>query len=63
MKSPIADDKAFAESAKKHNILMVPGSGFGCAGYVRIAYCVSEKTIRASLSAFKKLAEEYDVAK
>lgn len=59
IKTPIADDKAFVASAKKYNILIVPGSGFGCAGYARLAYCVSEKTIRASLPAFKKLAEEY----
>ncbi|QHQ59694.1 pyridoxal phosphate-dependent aminotransferase [Anaerocolumna sedimenticola] len=53
------DDKAFAAAAKKHNILIVPGSSFGCPGYCRIAYCVDYKTIEGSLSGFKKLAEEY----
>ncbi len=53
------DDKAFCAAAKKHNILIVPGSSFGCPGYCRIAYCVNYKTIEGSLSGFKKLAEEY----
>lgn len=53
------DDKKFAEAAKKHNILIVPGSSFGCPGYVRIAYCVDYDMIKRSLPGFKKLAEEY----
>lgn len=53
------DDKKFAEAAKKHNILIVPGSSFGCPGYVRIAYCVDYHMIKRSLPGFKKLAEEY----
>lgn len=61
VKSPIADDKEFVQTAKKYNILVVPGSGFGCSGYFRIAYCVSESTIINSLPAFKKLAEEYNL--
>lgn len=59
VQSPIEDEKAFCESAKKYNILMVPGSSFSCPGYVRIAYCVSYETIINSLSAFEKLAKEY----
>lgn len=38
VKSPIEDEKAFCEAAKGYNILLVPGSSFGCPGYVRIAY-------------------------
>jgi aspartate aminotransferase len=53
------DDKAFAEAAKKHNILIVPGSSFGCPGFCRIAYCVAYDTIKRSLPEFKKLEEEY----
>lgn len=52
------DDVTFAEAAKKHNILIVPGSSFGCPGYVRIAYCVDYSMIERSLPGFKKLAEE-----
>jgi aspartate aminotransferase len=53
------DDKAFAEAAKKHNLLIVPGSSFGCPGYCRIAYCVDYKMIERALPGFKKVAEEY----
>ncbi len=60
MKTP-ADDKAFVQAAKKHNLLIVPGTSFGCPGYVRIAYCVSKDMIERSLPAFKKLAQEYDL--
>ena len=52
-------DKAFSEAAKKHNLLIVPGSAFGCPGYIRIAYCVDYTMIERSLPKFKKLAEEY----
>ena len=45
VKSPIEDEKAFCEAAKRYNILLVPGSSFGCPGYVRIAYCVAYETI------------------
>ena len=54
-----ASDTDFVEAAKKHNILIVPGSAFICPGYARIAYCVSYETIERSLPAFKKLAEEF----
>ena len=59
VKSPVADEKAFCEAAKKYNILIVPGSAFACPGYVRIAYCVSYETIQNSLPKFKELAKEY----
>lgn len=53
------DDKAFSEAAKKHNLLIVSGSAFGCPGYCRIAYCVDYAMIERALPEFKKLAEEY----
>lgn len=59
VKSPEADEKAFVARAKKHGIIMVAGSTFGVAGYVRIAYCVSPDMIARSLPHFKALAEEY----
>ena len=59
MKCPIDDAKAFSDSAKKYELLLVPSDDFGVPGYVRIAYCVAESTIRNSMPAFRKLAEEY----
>lgn len=55
VKTP-GDDKEFCTMAKKYNILVVPGTSFACPGYVRIAYCVSPKTIEGALPGFKQLA-------
>ncbi|MDR1278116.1 MAG: pyridoxal phosphate-dependent aminotransferase, partial [Treponema sp.] len=41
-------DGAFTDHLKKHLILGVPGAGFGKPGWLRFAYCVDEKIIRAS---------------
>jgi aspartate aminotransferase len=51
------DDRAFAEHLKQYLILAVPGSGFGKPGWLRLAYCVDEKIIKASGAAFKKALE------
>lgn len=53
------DDRAFCERAKKYDLLLVPGSDFGCPGYFRAAYCIKEDTIRRSIARFKELAKEY----
>lgn len=54
-----ADDMAFSERAKKYNLLLVPGSGFGCPGHVRLSFCVPTERIERSLPAFEKLMKEY----
>ena len=54
-----ADDYAFCERAKKYDLLLVPGTDFGCPGHFRAAYCVKTEMIERSLPLFKKLAEEY----
>ena len=59
VKSPVENEKEFVAAAKKYNILIVPGSSFGCPGYVRLAYCVAYETIVNSLPKFKELAGEY----
>ena len=61
LKSPLNDDKEFCEIAKKHNILIVPGSSFAYPGYVRISYCVSNEMIKKSLLAFRKIALEIGI--
>ncbi len=63
IKSPVPDEKEFTAAAKKHHILLVPGSSFFCAGYVRLAYCVSYETCVNSLAAFEILAKEYGLDK
>ena len=59
VKSPDTDEEKFVAAGKKYNIIMVKGSAFGCAGYVRLAYCVSHETVKNALTAFEKLAEDY----
>ncbi|MBQ3103471.1 MAG: aminotransferase class I/II-fold pyridoxal phosphate-dependent enzyme, partial [Oscillospiraceae bacterium] len=59
IKAPEADANAFAERAKKHELLIVPSDDFGVKGYVRVCYCVSMEQIQKSLPAFKALMDEY----
>jgi aspartate aminotransferase len=59
VKSPEPDANAFSERAKKYDLLLVPSDSFGCTGYVRISYCVAEKTIVNAMPAFAKLIKEY----
>jgi aspartate aminotransferase len=56
--SPLADDVTFVRMALEHNILLVPGSGFGAPGYFRIAYCVAMEVIERSLPAWDRLARD-----
>lgn len=58
-KALIDDDVEFAKRAIKHNLLLVPGSGFGCPGYFRLSYCVDFNMIKNSISAFENLAKEF----
>ena len=60
-KSPIEDDVKFCADAKQFNLLLVPGSAFGCPGHVRLAYCISYEKIEKSLQAFDKLAKLYNL--
>ena len=62
VKTP-GDEMEFVATAKKQNILVVPGKSFACEGYVRIAYCVSYDTIKNSLPGFKELAKEFGLLK
>lgn len=59
VKSLEPDAKAFAERAKKFELLVVAGNDFGCKGYVRVSYCVAPDMIKRALPAFKALAESY----
>jgi aspartate aminotransferase len=53
------DDLEFVNHLKQHFILGVPGTGFGKPGWLRFAYCVDEKNIRASAEAFKRAMGEW----
>lgn len=52
------DDRAFCEKAKSYDLLLVPGSDFGCPGHFRVSYCVRTSTIEKALPVFKKFTKE-----
>jgi aspartate aminotransferase len=58
-RSPIEDDVAFVRELQKHNVLVVPGKGFGAPGYFRISYCVEDWVIEGSLPGFRAVAKEF----
>ncbi len=53
------DSAEFCQRCKDLDILVVDGAGFGCPGYVRLAYCVKPEMIERSMGAFKKLHDSY----
>ena len=58
-KSPISDDIEFVNALKEERILVVPGTGFDGPGYFRIAFCVTDNTIKNSLEGFRRAIERY----
>lgn len=60
VKAPNGDANEFSNKAKLEcNLLVVPADGFGCPGWMRLSYCVSNEMIRRSLPSFKKMIEFY----
>ena len=58
IQAPDGDSETFSEKAKRKNLLLVPGTTFGCREYFRICYCVSNDMIRRSLPVFEELIKE-----
>jgi aspartate aminotransferase len=58
-RSPIPDDVEFVNVLKEERILVVPGSGFNGPGYFRIAFCVSDETIKNSMPGFERAMGKY----
>ena len=59
IQAPGGDSLRFGNLAKERDLLVVPGEGFGCPGWFRICYCVTEAQIRRSLPVFRALMEEF----
>ena len=53
------DDRAFSLKAREFNLLLVPGSGFGAPGWLRLAFCVQPEMIQRAMPKFKELAQAY----
>jgi aspartate aminotransferase len=58
-KSPISDDVKFVAALQDERILAVPGTGFGCAGHFRLAYCVDDKTITNAMPGFERAIQRF----
>lgn len=58
-KSPVADDTVFVDALLKERILVVPGRGFGFAGYVRLSCSVDEAIIARSAAGFRRAMEAF----
>ena len=44
----------------KYDLALVPGDSFGCPGFFRLSYCVSNDMIHRSLPAFRALIQAYE---
>ena len=53
-RSPVGDESVFVQKLLEERILAVPGRGFGCPGYVRLAFCVDAAIIERSAEGFKR---------
>ena len=58
VKSPDADEQKMVDALLDEQILVVPGRGFGRAGYIRIAFCVEDKVILNSREGFARAAKK-----
>jgi aspartate aminotransferase len=55
--APGGDDVAFVRRLAQERVLGVPGSGFGCPGHFRLAFCVDEQVILRSAEGFARAAQ------
>ena len=53
------DETKFARRLLERRILVVPGCGFGCPGFVRISYAVDTRMIERSLPVWAEVAKDY----
>ena len=60
-RSPIEDEVAFVEELQRHNVLVVPGRGFGAPGHFRISYCVEDRVLEGAMEGFSKAIMEMGV--
>ena len=57
-KAPGGDDLAFTDTLLKHNVLAVPGRGFGLPGYFRLSFSVEDYVITGSAAGFAAAVAE-----
>jgi aspartate aminotransferase len=57
LKTPMTDDVAFTRLLAEQGVLVVPGTGFGRAGYVRLSLTIPLERIEKSIGGFKRAFE------
>lgn len=54
------DSVAFCQKATKYDLILVPGDGFDCKGWFRMAYCIDTEKVERSLPALREfVSKEY----
>ncbi len=59
IEAPDGDSEKFSEKAKEHDMLVVPGTGFGSKSHMRLSYCVETEKCEKALGVFEKLMKDY----
>lgn len=57
--APGGDDLAFVQALLEENVLVVPGTGFGCPGHIRLSFSIEEKVIRGAAEGLKRAAARF----
>ncbi len=52
------DAVIFCAKARKYDLILVPGDGFGCPGYFRMACCVETEKVQRSLPVLRRFVEQ-----
>lgn len=58
IEAPNVNSEVFSEKAKEHDVLVVPGTGFGTKTHIRLSYCVETEKCKKALPVFEKLINE-----
>jgi aspartate aminotransferase len=56
--SPLADEVEFARILASKRVLVVPGRGFGLAGYFRLSYCFPDRVIEGAIAGLEEAFKE-----
>lgn len=58
IEAPNGNSEEFSQKAKEHDVLVVPGTGFGTKSHLRLSYCVDTQKCEKALPVFEKLIKE-----
>lgn len=59
IEAPNGNSEEFSDKAKAHDMLLVPGTGFGAKTHIRLSYCVDTEKCEKALPVFEKLMDQY----